>query len=411
MRPEKLARSMLLTAALFAPASAGAQEYLAGPTVYGRLEALQWRIQDAPLPVPLLTTTQSAANGTVGDPNTHILLGTDSLDLGVRNGCRFTAGAWLDPGETYGVEGSVFFLRRFGTSRMFSDASGDFRLGMPYFDVAASVPAVYPLSGPSFSTPSRTIFIPQQETTITIPGITIPGASAVVGFDTHSQLCGYDLNGMMCACVEGPFRLELLGGYRYLRLREDLLLLASSTSQPANGDVFTTSDSFTTRNNFYGGQVGARVVLDGGFVFADVTGKVAAGPMVERVNVAGSLMTTAFDPATHGASVFPGGVYAQRSNIGETTATRCAVVSELQANVGVQCGPVRAFVGYTCLYVTSVARAGNQIDPGINPNQSEAILRSANPPGVGFGPYSPERTVTSSSFWAQGISVGLELRY
>lgn len=393
---------LVLAAALAAPSIARAQ--------YARIEGLQWRLQEAPIPVPLLTTTNGSAIGTVGDPNTQILLGSQVYDLGLRSGPRVTVGAWFDPGETFGVEASGFYLEQFGTNRVFFDPSGSFRFGMPYFDAVASLPAVYPLSSPPFFGASRTIFIPESERRITIPGAILPGSTAVVGFATRSQLQGFDANGMIGASADFPVRLELLGGFRYLHLKEDLLLLTTSTAFPDNGNVFTTSDSFKTRNSFYGGQAGARLIFDGGIVFAELAGKVAAGPMVEQVDVTGSFSTTAFDPL-HNANVFPGAVYAQRTNLGSTTSTRFAVVSEAQANAGVQFGPVRAFVGYSFMYVTSVARPGNQIDPSINPNQSEAISLSASPTGVGAGPFLPARTVNSSPFWAQGVSLGLELRY
>ena len=112
-----------------------------------------------------------------------------------------------------------------------------------------------------------------------------------------------------------------------------------------------------------------------------------------------------------GPALYAGGMYAQHSNIGVTNATRFATVSEAQVNGGFQFGPVRAFAGYSILYVSSVARPGNQIDAAINPNQSEAITKSGTPPGIGNGPASPARSINSSSFWAQGVNFGLELRY
>lgn len=403
-------RFLLLGALLLAPAAAQAQEFAPGPTIYGRFEALQWRIQDAPLPIPLLTSTNASAIGTVGDPNTSILLGGSPNNLGIRNGGRITAGAWVDAFETYGVEASAFGLDRFSASGTFSDNSGSLRLGMPFFDAAAGVPAVHAISAPPFLTPSRTFFIPDSERTVTIPGVFILGDTAVVGFNTRSQLLGYDVNGMYGAGYGGPIRVDLLGGFRYLRLNEDMLLVALSTGQPVTGDAFTTSDSFSTRNSFYGGQVGARISLDGGIVFGEITGKVAAGPMIEQMDAAGSFMTSSFD-STHNTIAFPGGVYAQRTNIGSSFLTRFAVVGEVQANAGVQIGPLRMFMGYSFLYASSVARPGNQIDPLINPNQSETLLKSISPTGLGSGPFVPTRVVQSSPFWAQGVSIGFELRY
>jgi hypothetical protein len=62
-------------------------------------------------------------------------------------------------------------------------------------------------------------------------------------------------------------------------------------------------------------------------------------------------------------------------------------------------------VGYTFLYWGEVLRAGNQIDQVVNTN----LL----PPATGpvSGPLRPAARLADSSFWAQGISLGLELNF
>src|SRR5262245_8477652 len=119
---------LLLGALLLAPAAAQAQ------TVYGRVEGLEWRIQDAPMRFPLLTSTNGPAIGTLGDASTSVILGGGPVYMGMRNGGRVTAGAWVDPGETIGVEASAFGLDRFSASGTFTDNSGSLRFGMPFFD-------------------------------------------------------------------------------------------------------------------------------------------------------------------------------------------------------------------------------------------------------------------------------------
>jgi hypothetical protein len=59
-------------------------------------------------------------------------------------------------------------------------------------------------------------------------------------------------------------------------------------------------------------------------------------------------------------------------------------------------------VGYNLIYWTNVARAGNMIDTQVNPAQLPPSTTSAGP---------PYRQYTTTDFWAQGITLGLELKY
>ena len=64
-----------------------------------------------------------------------------------------------------------------------------------------------------------------------------------------------------------------------------------------------------------------------------------------------------------------GGLLAQRTNIGEYTRNRFAVVPELGVTLGYAMTPQwRATLGYTFLYWSSVVRPGDQIDRNVNPN-------------------------------------------
>jgi hypothetical protein len=68
---------------------------------------------------------------------------------------------------------------------------------------------------------------------------------------------------------------------------------------------------------------------------------------------------------------FPGGYFAQPTNIGDFHRAVFAVVPEIGLNVGYDLtGWMTAFFGYTFLYTNNVARPGNQIDRSINPIQS-----------------------------------------
>jgi hypothetical protein len=84
------------------------------------------------------------------------------------------------------------------------------------------------------------------------------------------------------------------------------------------------------------------------------------------------------------------------------------VVPEAGVNFGFQLTRcLRVVAGYSFLYNSSVLRAGNQIDRGLNVTQ----LPSQVGPGTLVGVARPVPVLRGSDFWAQGFSVGLELRY
>jgi hypothetical protein len=83
-------------------------------------------------------------------------------------------------------------------------------------------------------------------------------------------------------------------------------------------------------------------------------------------------------------------------------------VSEVGLNVGWQLTRhVTLYAGYSFLWVNTVARAGEQIDPVVNTTQFPIL--SGNGPLVGLA--RPAFHFDGTDFWAQGLDFGLELRY
>ena len=68
---------------------------------------------------------------------------------------------------------------------------------------------------------------------------------------------------------------------------------------------------------------------------------------------------------------------------------------------------VSLFVGYTFIYWFDVARPGDQIDRVVNP----ALVPSNLAFGSMVGPNRPAVSFTRTDFWAQGVNIGLEVRY
>jgi hypothetical protein len=196
-------------------------------------------------------------------------------------------------------------------------------------------------------------------------------------------------------------------GFRYLEFSENLGLTDSFFDQTTTGSI-VVADSFGARNQFYGGQIGARASLTIGRWSLDASGKVAFGTNHQTLNIAGS--TT----VNNGAFGFPsgvtaGGVFAETSNIGSVSRNVFAVVPEAQVKVYyelTQC--IRPFVGYNILYMNNTIRPTNQLDRNINPTQNTFFVIPGTAPA---GALVPLPAMHTSDFWAQGINVGVELRF
>jgi hypothetical protein len=169
-------------------------------------------------------------------------------------------------------------------------------------------------------------------------------------------------------------------------------------------------DSFATRNQFYGGQLGAVVEVRRGPWIVDLTGKIALGATHEVINIDGNQLVV---PNAGPRSTSSGGLLAlPNANIGHHARNEFAFVPEGGINLAYQLSDhVRARVGYTFLYWSNVVRPGDQIDVRLAENKipnfvllQPAALRAA--PVTVPNPVVPFK---SSDFWAQGLNVGLEI--
>ena len=130
----------------------------------------------------------------------------------------------------------------------------------------------------------------------------------------------------------------------------------------------------------------------GGFV------KVAVGDVYQSVNIAGSSVTGNNVPVATG-------VFANYStNVGNYGRNQIGVLPEGCIKIGWDITDhVRVYAGYDVLFLSSVMRPGNAIDPTIN--TSNVFSPTATSPA------RPAFVFTNSTFWAQGLNVGLEYHY
>jgi hypothetical protein len=152
--------------------------------------------------------------------------------------------------------------------------------------------------------------------------------------------------------------------------------------------------------------VGAKLHFQSGGLGLDLTGKAAVGVMQQLVDIQG--FTALGGPNNKFLAIAPGGVYALLSNMGPHFQDRFGIAPQgnldltynLTSNITLK-------AGYTFLYLNTVARPGNQINPRLNPSQVPTDLTFGTP----GGPAQPAFQFNTSSFWAQGVNVGVEVRY
>lgn len=347
--------------------------------LWGSAEHLLWWIKNEGVP-PLVT---AGGNAVLGAPGTRVLLDDLNFADDFRQGGRFTLGYQFESAPVIGVEASYFFLPDGGTETSFSSNRNPI-LGRPYIDAKTGMPAA---------------------TLIAFPGTAV--GSVNVGVSTW--LSGSEANMSARLVSSDRFRLTALGGFRFLGIDDDLTI--NEQFKVANGvpgfggNRVTLDDEFCANNHFYGGQLGLKASVQRQVVTIDFLGKIALGDMQQVVNINGATNVLKPDGST---TVFKGGLLALRSNIGSHERDQLAFVPEVGINIGLQLTRrLKACVGYSFLWISTVARAGEQIDPVVNVTQFPIL--SGNGPLV--GPARPALKFAETDFWAHGLNFGLELTY
>jgi hypothetical protein len=156
------------------------------------------------------------------------------------------------------------------------------------------------------------------------------------------------------------------------------------------GSAIGVIDQFETRNQFNGGQIGAEFQYMWNRWLIGGMAKLAIGDMHEVVIING--ITNVYP--VNGTPVYlTGGNYAT-FQAGRYATDRFAMAPEGQLKIGYAFTPwISGQVGYNFLYLSSVARPGNQID-----NTYDGVAH----PGV---------PMASSTFWSQGLTVSLQFNF
>lgn len=331
--------------------------------------------------VPALVTTGSATDqlpGALGQPGTQILFGGSSLNDDDRSGGRFTLGRWLCPCQSSAVE--VTYLMLEDEDSGFAASSNEFGvLARPFFNTVTDA---------------------EDARLIGFPGV-ISGAidvSSTTEFQTLEVVYRRAFARSDCA------RLDIIAGYRFAEHEDNLQINESSLALagPLAGTTFDLFDEFDTRNRFHGGELGLFIQRQSNPWWSwDILAKLAIGGSSHRAMVAGQTLVT---DNMGNAAANQGGLLAQGTNIGTYEWNDFATVSEFGVTLHhhMKYGLTASF-GYTFIYWSNLARAGDQIDTTVNPTQI--------PPGMLMGEARPAFPFRTTSFWAQGLRLGLEYSF
>jgi hypothetical protein len=352
---------------------------------------------------PLLTTSPrgTAQNqaGVIGAPGTEVILGGSEFDDEALYGGRVALGFWTMGAEYVGFEFNYMGFDNGGTSfnetTSFEPDTGGRILAMPFFNVTTGAEDSLILAYPDFQAVGGII------DTGGVP-IDVNGSFALDS-DLEIHSAGALMKSVVWVLPDAGWRMFFLGGYRFFWLSDDLDM--TGTIQPvgaafAAGSRLEVFDSFDTKNQFHGGEVGLQTELASGPWSVGIITKVALGNNHQSLEIEGE--TRALGGVAPAISA--GGLYAQPSNIGRFSDDRFAVLPEASVTFGYQLTPcVRLTTGYNFVYINRVLRAAEQIDRSINTTQFDG--------GALVGEARPARTINEGEFWMHGLSAGIEFKW
>lgn len=333
--------------------------------------------------------------------NGSVLYGDEEVLDGNMNGYRFDFGFWLDNCHTWGIGAGFFGLDR--EFDRFSAGGGADRVVRPILTVL-----------PNDAFPGA---LGDLEEAVALVNDRDRDHTGTIHVTADSQLSGWDLYvrhftkgnsgctcGGPCSCpTQWCSRSEHRFGFRQVQLDEGLginsNIVIDQTPNPSLS--FALNESFRTRNQFNGIDVGWFHTRSIDYWNFDIGLRIAAGNTNQRVRINGSTVINGTQPAVSG------GLLALNSNIGTYERDEFSVIPELNMRLGYQLtDQLRATFGYTFLYWSNVVRPGDQIERIIDQDQ----VPNSNAPTPTDRVF-PRFAFDNTDYWAQGLSFGLDYRW
>ena len=339
---------------------------------YGDVELLLWWTKGTHLPALVTTSpagTPRAQAGVLGEPGTSVLFGDELAGQDLQIGGRVTMGWWLDGSHNFGVEGRFFALEGDSTT-FFAESTGDPILGRPFFNPAL---------------PGEDAFL------VAFPGV----SEGSIRANFTNDLFGTEVLARIMMYRTQLRRVDLLAGYQFLRLDDDLRISTLTTSTDPGGLIpvgttFDIFDRFRGRNEFHGGVIGVAGSMARGCWSLNGTAKVGFGNMRQTVVIEGTQTVTIPNlPGTDLGS----GLLAQPSNIGTYTQDQFCFIPEFTLNLRYHINDCwSASIGYNLIWMSDVVLGADHIDRVVDLSQVTS---------------RPAFAFDDTDYWVQGLNFGL----
>lgn len=344
---------------------------------YARVEFLWWWMKQDEVP-PLVTTGPDGTTGLPGDPGVSLIYGGEMQSRHDRFiGVRPTLGLWFNDCRTVGVEASAIFLERDSSILHIK------RVTTPLFQLYED---------------ANTGQVAAEQFAGVFPnGVVRRGSIQVYG---RKELYVEDLRGLVLLQEDQSWRWYGIVGAKFAQFRNQLNNVMTGLDEPDLNVLYGVTDNFYSYDRFYGGQVGLRLEAERGPWQAQLTLSSGIGANEQRIRIDGQREVRT--PLTQ--DVRPVGLHVQYTNTGDWSRWVFDAIPEL--NLNVSWGPCEWFrvqAGYSLIYWMRVLRASDQLD-AVNTNQ---IVE-----GPEFtGQTRPILPWKETSFWTQGLSLGVEVRW
>lgn len=332
--------------------------------------------------------------GVLGRPGTQTLYGGNSIFNGTNGGFRVRGGLYADDCGMSGIDTEFLVL---GTRRagFHDDSTGDPILARPFFNVATGLNDSQLVAFPGLITGAIDVDAKTRLYSSAIHYRQILCKDCDLG-DGCGDGCG-DC-GNCWDCRPRSYTMGFQIGPRYINLKDSIGFTEQLTSVD-NGDQFQIYDSFRSKNQFWGCELGLFGSRQHGNWSLDGGARLAIGSTKQQLDVYGQTIVNQAGVTT----ISSGGLLAQRTNSGSWERNRFALIPQFDVALGYQLSNTWKFsVGYSLLYWGNVVRGPNQIDPVVNPG----LLPPEQMPLT--GDLRPEARFNQTSFLAQGITLGLE---
>lgn len=357
---------------------------------WGSVDLLYWTRQGRSLP-PLVSTSPPGTPrnagptnpiaATIGQPTTSILFGGDRVNDNWHGGVQIELGTWLDDHREIGIGMRVFAVDEDEVS-FSATSAGTTILGRPFFNTQIGKEDALLVAFTNAD--------PTQG----------PFTAGTVTAVTKNQLYGGD--GFLRVNWGRGFgySVDIVGGYQYTRIN-DSLIVTHDFRDLGTGDEFFGLDSFSTRNDFHGGEFGISAEFQQGPWTLNTLGKLGLGNSRQAAIVSG---TNTADFVGFGTITTNGALLTQNSNIGTYKQDQFTFVPHVSLDVGYQVNDnLNVSLGYSFIYWSSVLLAGDQIDRNIDTRQFfGATVPDAQGPFFNFN---------DTDWWVQGINAGINGRF